>query len=71
MEAKNQISEILVGLHEVEIFLKVFNDFARNSTGEERLDYVNGVVSMISMQSVKIGEIIKIANKLEDELRQE
>ena len=69
MDAKEQVNELTTGLHEVEKFLEVFEDFVRNSTWKEQLDYANCILSMISMQSAKIDKIIEIAEKLESKLK--
>lgn len=65
MSIETEILELNVGLHGLATFLTVFDDFARNSTFVEHLDYANGIISMISMQSAKVGELIEIAEKLE------
>ena len=67
MEEKTELCELTTGLREVEAFLCVFDEFAKNSTNTEILHYVNGVISMISMQSAKIRELIGLAERLEKE----
>lgn len=68
MSMETEILELNAGLREIETFLGVFEDCARDYESKERLDYTNGVLSMISMQSAKLREIIEIAAKLESEL---
>lgn len=65
MAVETEVIELNAGLRELATFLTVFDDFAKNSTFTEHLDYVNGVISMISMQSAKVDKLIEIAEKLE------
>lgn len=67
MTEKPELCELTTGLRELETFLGVFDEFAKNSTNTEILHYVNGIVSMLSMQSAKIRELIRLAKKLEKE----
>lgn len=67
MTDKPELCELTTGLREVEAFLGVFDEFAKNSTHIDILDYANGIISMISMQSAKIRELIRLAEKLEKE----
>lgn len=69
MAEKTELCELTTGLREIEAFLEVFDGFAKNSTHADILDCVNGVVSMLSMQSAKIRELIGLAEKLEKESR--
>lgn len=66
-EIIEKLNELVLGLQELENFSNVFDSFSRNSPYTEHCDYVNGIVSMISMQSAKIRELIRLAEKLEKE----
>lgn len=67
MTEKAELCELTTGLRELEAFLGVFDEFAKNSTYTEILHYVNSTVSMLSMQSAKVRELIGLAEKLEKE----
>lgn len=69
MTEKPELCELTTGLRELEAFLGVFDEFAKNSTYTEILHYVNGVISMLSMQSAKVRELNGLAEKLEKESR--
>lgn len=69
MAEKTELCELTTGLREIEAFLEVFDGFAKNSTYTEILHYVNGIVSMLSMQSAKVRELIRLAEKLKKESR--
>lgn len=71
MPIETEVSELNVGLRELERFLEIFESYAQESYNEERLNYVNGVIAMISMQSAKIEKLIEIAEKLENVLKQQ
>lgn len=70
MNIENEVSTLNAELLLCETFLEIFEDYAQDYIGKEVLDYVNGVVSMISMQSAKIREMIEIAEKLEKAIRE-
>lgn len=69
MEEKTELCELTTGLREVEAFLSVFDGFAKNSTRTDILDYASGIISMLSMQSAKVRELIGLAERLEKESR--
>lgn len=64
-----EVSELNVGLRELSIYLEIFDDYAKNHYNDEKLNFANGIISMISMQSAKVGELIEIAEKLESEIK--
>lgn len=66
---ETEVSELNAGLHELEVFLTVFDAFAKDSPFTEPLDYANGIISMISMQHAKVGELIEVAEKLESDVK--
>ncbi len=66
-EIIEKLNELVLGLQELENFSDVFDSLARNSPYTKHCDYVNGVISMLSMQSAKVRELIGIAEKLEKE----
>lgn len=65
-----EIPDINVGLRELSIYLEIFDDYAKNHYNDEKLDFVNGVISMISMQSAKVRELIGIAESIELKTRE-
>lgn len=69
MSTETEVYELVAGLRELETFLAVFDAFAKDSPFTEHLDYANGVISMISMQSAKVNDLIEIVEKLEDEIK--
>ncbi len=70
MTEKTELCELTTGLRELEAFLGVFDEFAKGYTKDTNpLDYANAVISMLSMQSAKIRELIGLAEKLEKESR--
>lgn len=62
---ETELSELNVGLRELSTYLEIFEDYANNHYEDDKLNFVNGIISMISMQSAKVGELIEIAEKLE------
>ena len=68
-EIIEKLNELVLGLQELENFSDVFDSFSRNSPYTKHCDYVNGIVSMLSMQSAKVRELIGLAEKLEKESR--
>lgn len=69
MPIETEVSILNAELRMLETFLEVFEDCARDYEGKERLDYTNGILSMISMQSAKVRQLIEIAEKLEIEVK--
>lgn len=64
-EKAGMIADINVGLREIQTYLIVFEEYAHNFMDKERLEYANGILSMISMQSAKVDKLCEIAEQLE------
>lgn len=69
MSIETEMFELDVGLREIATYLEIFEDYANNHYTGEKLNFVNGVISMISMQSAKIEKLIAVAEKLESEVK--
>lgn len=68
MTEKTELCELTTGLRELEAFLEVFDGFAKGYTkGTNSLEYANAVISMISMESAKIRELIWLTENLKKE----
>lgn len=70
MSIETEILELNAELRQLETFFGIFEDYAQNYLDKERLDYANGVISMISMQLAKVSKLIEIAEKLESGIRE-
>lgn len=71
MSIETEVSELNLGLRELSIYLEIFDDYVKNHYNDEKLNFVNGIISMISMQSSKIQDLIGTSEKLELELEEE
>lgn len=71
MSIETEVSELNLGLRELSIYLEIFDDYVKNHYNDEKLNFVNGIISMISMQSSKIQDLIGTSEKLELELGEE
>lgn len=64
MPIETEVSKLNVGLRELATYLEVFEDYVNSHYADEKLNFVNGIISMISMQSAKVEKLIEVAEKL-------
>lgn len=69
MSIETEIYELNVGLRELATYLEIFEDYVNNHCTDEKINFVNGIISMIFMQSAKIEKLIANAEKLESEVK--
>lgn len=70
MGVETEISELNIGLRELYTFSGVIENEIRNASDSQiSVDFANTLLSCLSMQSAKVGELIAVAEKLESEVK--